>query len=234
MIGRGRWSLGLFLAAWMVSLPAAAAVWKADGQVGFIHFFVEMHDEQDPVTVLLRIENHSKVQSFSVSRYFVQMTDSDNQLVRAVSGDEVVSNYLRRLRQLMPQNEHEINELLGGIRADYPQEKIIEAYGRLKGYMQKGRPVGWRSQVENWFMGRPGSKSQQLQEAEGLIEAIGDLGKNYLWPNDIAPDASYTGMVFFERPVKQPVSIYFQMGEQFLGTKLVLAESDEKSKKKNK
>jgi hypothetical protein len=213
-----------------MAIPAVvrAAIWKASGEVGLITFFAEMNDERDPVTVLLRIENHSKITSFSVSRYFVQMTDADNHLIRPVSGDEIVSGYLRRLRKLMPRNENEIDGLMGEIRADFPQQKIVEVYGRMKEYMNHGRPVGWRSQVQNFLTGKQASQQAQLQEADTLIEEIGGLAKNYLWPNDIAPDTTYTGVVFFDRPVKQPANIFFQVGEQFIGTKMILTESDKK------
>jgi len=209
-------------------LLTTAAVWKAAGEIGFVHFYAEMKEEEDLVTVLLRIENHSKVESFKVTRFFVQMTDASNQRVRPVTADEVVSGYLKQLRELLPRHAAEIDSILGEIRADFPQEKIVEVYGRLKEYMRQGRPVTWRTELENWLLGKRQSNEADIAKADQIIEKIGILAKNYFWPTEIAPDSNYTGVVFFRKPMQQPVNIFFQVGEEFIGTQMRIVIGDEK------
>ncbi len=216
----------LFVALGLVAGPADGAVWKASGQIGFTDFYAEMNDEKDPVMVQLRIENRSQVSSLRVSRYFVQLTNAENNRMRPVTADEMASDYLQRLRILLPRHAREIDQSLSDIQADFPQEKIVEVYGRLKKYMRQGRPIKWRCQLENWLLGKPPSKLQEIQEAEGLIEKIGRLAENYFWPTQIAPNTVYTGLVFFERPARQPARVYFQMGEDFLGRTMSLAAGD--------
>lgn len=208
------------LAASLVAGSAAvsgAAVWKAEVQLGMADIYAEMNDDADPAVVLIRVENHSKTESVSVSRYFVQMTDGQNRPVRPVTADDLVSERLRKLRRLMPENVREIDALVGEIQADYPQEKIVSVYARLKQFVSQGRPTGWRTHVENWLLGTRSASSRELLTAEDVIEDIGNVSRNYLWPRDVAPDSVYTGTVFFERPLQDPASIFFEMNRKFLG-----------------
>ncbi|MBN1594371.1 hypothetical protein JW933_00445 [candidate division FCPU426 bacterium] len=197
---------------------ATAAVWKAAGEIGLATFYAEMKDGKEPVAVLLRIENHSKEESLSISRDFVYMLDGGKKYVRPVSADEMVSGHLKRLRTLMPQHALEIDAILGEIQADFPQEKIVEVYGRLQEYMKRGRPITWRTSLENFLLGRRQSSEKDIVEAQQVIEEIGLLSKNYFWPNDIPPDSQYTGMVFFKKPLQEPASIYFKIGNEYIGT----------------
>jgi len=215
--------LTLLLLCWPIS-SARAAIWKADVQLATVDIYAEMNDDTDPVVVLIRVENHSKTESVSVSRYFVQMTDGQNRPVRAVTADDLVSERLRRLRRLMPQNVHEIDALVGEIQADYPQEKIVSVYARLKQFFAQGRPTGWRTHVENWLLGTRYGSPKELRTTEDVVEDIGDISRNYLWPRDVAPDSVYTGTVFFERSIQDPASIFFEMNKQFLGKPMTLAK----------
>jgi hypothetical protein len=86
--------------------------------------------------------------------------------------------------------------------------------------------MGWRSSLENWAGGKRYSSDEDLKQAQVLIEEIGGVAKNYLWPRDVAPDTVYTGLVFFERPPKDPLHIFFEMDHQFLGTAMVLDSGD--------
>ena len=223
-------AVGMLFLALGLAGPAAGAVWKASGQIGFTDFYTEMNDEKDPVMLRLRIENRSQVSSLRVSRHFVQLTNADNNRMRPVTADEMASDYLKRLRVLLPRHAQEIDQSLRDIQADFPQEKIVEVYGRLKKYMKQGRPVKWRCQLENWLLGKPSSQLQEIQEAERLIEKIGRLAGNYFWPTEIAPDTVYTGLIFFERPLQHPPRVYFQMGEDFLGKTMSLAAGDKPGK----
>ena len=223
-------AVGMLFLALGLAGPAAGAVWKASGQIGFTDFYAEMSDEKDPVMVQLRIENRSQVSRLMVSRHFVQLTNAENNRMRPVTADEMASDYLKHLRILLPRHALEIDQILNDIQADFPQEKIVEVYGRLKKYMKQGRPIKWRCQLENWLLGKPLSQLQEIQEAERIIEKIGWLAENYFWPTEIAPDTVYTGLVFFERPARQPPRVYFQMGEDFLGKTMSLAEGDKPEK----
>jgi hypothetical protein len=201
--------------------PARGAIWKATVELGTVGVYAEMNDATDPVVVLIRVENHSKLQSVPISEYFVQMMDGKNRYLRPVTADDVASVHLQRLREDLPRYGGEIDTLLGSIRADYPQEKIVAVYGRLQEFFAHGHPLRWRRQVENWFLARRESTPVEFQAAQDEVTAIGTLSRNYLWPRDVAPQAVYTGTLFFERSTQDPVSIYFQIGKEFLGTKMV-------------
>ncbi|NTV52775.1 MAG: hypothetical protein HGA76_07170 [Candidatus Firestonebacteria bacterium] len=210
--------------AW--SAAADAAVWKSSGQIGLTGFAAEADDSKQPMTVAIRVENHSKLAAVSVSRYFVQMSDGEKKLLRPVTADEIVSDRLQKLRELLPQNVREIDHMMGEIQADYPQQKIVDVYARLKQFMAQNRPTHWRSNLENWILGKRYSTDAELTQAQVIIEEIGDVAKNYLWPRDIAPDTVYTGLVFFERPPKDPLHIYFEIDHQFLGNTMALDSGD--------
>ncbi|MCD4814517.1 hypothetical protein K8S19_12605 [bacterium] len=218
----------LTLAVWV---PGHAAVWEMTGQIGLIQVYAQMEDTEDPITVLLRVENIAELESFKVSRDFVLMKDSESTQIRPISADEVVSGYLQELRTLMPQHAPEISDILGEIRADFPQEKIVEVYGRLKKYMQIGKPITWRTNLENYLLGKRHSTRADFQAAEKIIEKIGVLSKNYFWPTEIAPDAQYTGIVFFESSFKHPVTIFFQIGKNFIGAPMQIIHGDKKIEK---
>lgn len=203
-----------------------AAKWKAGGVIGFSHFFAEMDDHQEPVTVLIRIENHSSRNMLEITRHFVQLTDAKNQRIRPISADEVVSDHLKKLRDLMPQHAEEIDMLLGEIRADFPQEKIVQVYARLKEYMRQGRPITWRTGLKNLLLGKKSSGAKDIVRAEMLIEKIGAHSKNYLWPTEVAPGANVTGIVFFKKAIHQPVNIFFQQGSDFIGTRMRIVAGD--------
>lgn len=203
-----------------------AALWEMTGRIGHIQAYAQMEDTDDPLIVLLRVENISDLESVKVSRHFVQMTDSEKQRVRPISADEVVSEYLQTLRQHMPQHAREIDMLLGEIQADFPQEKIVEVYSRLKKYMAEGKPITWRTNLENTLLGKRHATKEDFAAAEILIEKIGKLSKNYFWPTNIAPDSNYTGMVFFEKTFKYPVTIYFQVDEDFIGAPMKIIRGD--------
>jgi len=194
-----------------------ATLWKVNGKVGLATFSAQMDDRQDPVTVMIRLDNLALVNPLDVTSYFIQMTDANHELCRQVSADEIVSEDLDQLRQLLPQNEKDIDALLENIRADFPQEKIVKVYARLKQYMAKGHPIQWRAQVENFLLGKRPSTASDIQKANRLIESIGALSHNYFWPGSIAPGDSKTGILFFKRPVKQPASLFIQVGTDFLG-----------------
>jgi hypothetical protein len=221
---------GVWMAAGLALLlggtAAEAAVWKSTGQIGLTGFSAEVDDSKNPMVVAIRIENHSKLTAVSISRNFVQMTDGDNKPLRPVAADEIVSDRLHKLRELLPQNVNEIDQLMGQIQADYPQQKIVDVYAHLKQFMAQNRPMGWRSSLENWAGGKRYSSDEDLKQAQVLIEEIGGVAKNYLWPRDVAPDTVYTGLVFFERPPKDPLHIFFEMDHQFLGTAMVLDSGD--------
>jgi hypothetical protein len=218
-MGRTIFILCLLLPA----LPVRAAVWKATVEVGGLVVYAELNDATDPVVALIRVENRSKLKSIPISEYFVQMVDGEGRRLRPVTADDVVSEHLERIRSLLPRYASELDRLVGSIRADYPQEKIVTAYARLRNYFSQGRPVGWRAQVESWLLAKRESTPAEVQAAQQEIEAIGEISRNYLWPRDLAPQATYTGTLYFERSAKDPVSIYFQVGEDFLGTKMTLA-----------
>jgi hypothetical protein len=219
-----KWML-IPLFVWFSTQTASAAIWKATGQIGLLNVDAELRDEQAPVMVFIRIENQSKLAPIAVSNAFVQMTDGKNQRLRPVTPDELVSEHLQKLRQLMPQDVPELNDILGNIQADYPQEKIVAVYGRLKQYLEQGRPRGWRTDLQNWLVGSRASSTDELREASVIVEEIGRLAENYLWPRDVAPQGIYTGLVFFEKPTAEPPSIYFQLGDKFIGTAFKLSSS---------
>jgi hypothetical protein len=216
----------LLLGLLALGTAARAAVWKSTGQIGLTGFAAEVDDSKNPMTVAIRVENHSKLQAVSVSRYFVQMTDGGNKPLRPVTADEIVSDRLQKLRELLPQNVNEIDKMMGEIQADYPQQKIVDVYGRLKQFMAQNRPTGWRSSVENWVAGKRYSTDDELKAAQVIIEEIGGVAKNYLWPRDVAPDTVYNGVVFFERPPQDPLHIFFEIDHQFLGTAMTLDSGD--------
>jgi hypothetical protein len=218
----------LLLAMGMLPRLSVGAKWEASGEIGFSHFFAEMDDQVDPVTVLIRVENHSQQDLLKITQHFVQMTDAKNQRIRPVSVDEVVSDHLAKLRELMPQHAEEIDVLLGEIRADYPQEKIVQVYARLKKYMRQGRPITWRTGLKNMLLGKKSSNAQDIKQAEFLIEEIGTLSKNHLWPTDVAPETNVTGMVFFKQTIHHPVNIFFQQGADFIGTRMHIVAGDKK------
>ncbi len=226
--------LSVLSTAWLAAavFPAQAATWKANGQIGMIGFAAEMDDGKNPVTVFIRVENHSKLSPVTISRYFVQMTDGDNKPLRPVTADEIVSDRLHRLRSLLPQNVNEIDTMMGEIQADYPQQKIVAVYARLKQFMTQNRPTGWRTRLENWFAGTKFSTDEELKQAEVLIEDIGALAQTYLWPRDVTPDTVYTGVVFFERVPKDPKHIFFEIDHQFIGTTMVMVDGDSSKKVK--
>jgi hypothetical protein len=203
---------------------AKAAIWKAEGEIGWMAITAEMDDSQNPVQVTVRIENRSQRDKLTISRYFVQMIDGEQHPVRPVAADEIVSEHLQELRQLLPENVHEIDALLGDIRADYPQEKIVAVYGKLKTFMDQGRPQDWRSTILNWVSGVPSSQQTQHQKAQDIIEEIGVISQQFLWPRDVAPQGIYNGVVYFERPVKNPPSIFFEMNKKFVGLKMTQLE----------
>ncbi len=202
-----------------------AALWEASAQIGSLGVHAELDDSQDPAVVMVRVENHSQVSAINISENFVQLLDSERRRLRPISPDDIVSEKLDRLRALLPQHVREMDLLLGEIRADYPQQKIVTAYGLLTQYLNQGLPLGWRTRLENWLLGTPASSPDAVPEAKRLVEEIGLLGRNYLWPRDVAPEAVYTGMVFFERPTQEPVRIFFQLNEDFVGLQMHLAAS---------
>ena len=209
-----------------LNLPVWGAVWQGSGEIGLITFYAEMDDTKDCIQLMLRIENNSKLKSIKVSRFFVQMTDGENNRLRPITADELVAEKLKRMRRLLPQHALEINQLLVEIKADFPQEKVVEVYGRLKKYMQRGRPISWRTWIENFLLRKKASKNSEVLEAKKLLQEIGYLAKNYFWPQDIAPDNIYTGIVFFEKPNKFPPSVFFQIGEKFIGAKMRIVKGD--------
>lgn len=211
----------------LLAAPSAgpAAVWKAAGQVGLTGIQAEMDDANTPAAVMIRVENFSKIAPVPVSRLFIQMNDNQKNRLRPIPPDELVSRRLERLRQLLPEHVREVNGMLGEIKADYPQEKLIAAYGRLREFMARGRPMDWRSGLENWLGGVHPSTPAEIAEANRLIEEIGDIARNYLWPRDVAPQTVYTGMVFFSPPLQGPPFIFFEVGEEFVGWPMTLAAS---------
>jgi hypothetical protein len=222
----------MVLACCWGSLVTHAATWKADGEIGMLGFGAEVDDSKNPMPVLVRVENHAKLASTSISRYFVQMTDGDNKPLRAVTADELVSERLQRLRKLLPQNINEIDAMMGEIQADYPQQKIINVYARLKHFMTQNRPTGWRTRFENWVSGTRFSSDEELKQAQVLIEEIGSISQNYFWPRDLAPNAVYTGVLFFEHAPVDPMHIFFEVDRQFIGTSMKLISSDSVKNKK--
>jgi hypothetical protein len=80
--------------------------------------------------------------------------------------------------------------------------------------------------VENWVAGKRYSTDDELKAAQVIIEEIGGVAKNYLWPRDVAPDTVYNGVVFFERPPQDPLHIFFEIDHQFLGTAMTLDSGD--------
>ncbi len=99
----------------------------------------------------------------------------------------------------------------------------MTAYARLKNYLDQGRPLSWRTQVENLLLARRASTPEDLQAAQQEVERIGWVSRNYLWPRDVAPQAVYTGTLYFERSSRDPVSIFVQVDKEFLGTKMTQA-----------
>jgi hypothetical protein len=210
--------------------PAFGAIWKTRATLGLVDIYVEMNDREDPVTVLLRVENHSLVEQLPITARFVQLTDGDQKWLRPVGAEEVVSGYLEQIRHQLPRSAREIDARLMEIKADYPQEKLVRVYGELTNYLQQDRPLTWRTQLENWLLARRASRPEEIQSAGELVERIGKLSQSYLWPTEVAPGATVTGMLFFRRPLKQPAHIYFQIGktgQEFFGATLELAASDE-------
>lgn len=217
----------------LLCFPCQAAIWKAGGKVGLTGIQAEMNDGNTPAAVMIRVENFSKLAPVTVSRYFIQMTDGQKTPLRSIPPDELVSGRLERLRQILPQYVHEINQMLGEIKADYPQEKLIAVYAQLREFMAHGRPQDWRSGLQNWLEGVRGSTTPaEIAEANRLIEEIGDLARNYLWPRDVAPNAVYNGLVFFDVPVHGPPFIYFQMGQEFIGWPMVMEAGGPQKKKR--
>lgn len=213
--------MGLAALIVLWSTPSAFGItWKTSAQIGSMHLEAELDDDHDPVSVRVQVENQSGRESVHVTRSFVALVDAEQQPLRSVPADEIVSDRLKTLRTLLPQYAQDVDLILGEIRADYPQEKIVSVYGKLKAYMSQGRPVNFRAQVENWITGKRGSQPNEVRQADALIEEIGLLGKDYFWPNDIPPLGIYRGVVYFERPAHWPPSVYFQVGDRFLGVKL--------------
>lgn len=205
----------------------SAATWKASGQIGLVEVFAQLEDNQTPMAVLIRAENHSRLAKVEISRYFVQMTDAENRPLRPITADDLVSERLEKLRQLLPRQALDIDAIIGDIRADYPQEKIVEVYGRLQKYLDQGLPITWRSSLENWLLAKPASTAKDEEEAGKLIKDIGDLGRNYLWPRDLAPDSTYTGVVFFEQTSRHPASIFFEINHQFIGMRMTPSQGNQ-------
>jgi hypothetical protein len=216
--------LGICFGLFRFTQDAKANHWKAEGEIGWMAVSADMDDSQNPAVVNVRIENRSQRDKLTISRYFVQMTDGDQRPVRPVAADEIVSEKLQILRSLLPDSVHEIDVLMGEIRADYPQEKIVAVYGKLKTFMDQGRPQDWRSSVLNWVSGVKSSQPNQYQQAHKVIDDIGELSQKFLWPRDIAPTGIYSGMLYFERPAKDPPSIYFEMNKKFVGLKMTQVE----------
>lgn len=205
--------------------PARSTTWEVKGKVGFLNFYAEMDDSQNPVPVLLRLENSALIEALTITPYFVLLTDANRQPSRAVTADEIVSDYLDELRELLPQHQADIDLMLREIQADFPQEKIVKVYATLKAYMADGRPISWRANLENFLLGKNASQKQDVKRAEQLIEAIGTLSKNYLWPGQIAPGESRTGLLYFKRPVKHPAHLYIQVDRDFLGLPFEVKQS---------
>lgn len=215
-----RISWAVFLSGFILFINVAvssATIWEVRGKVGLTSFYAEMDDTKDPVQVLIRVDNQALIESIDIPYYFVQMTDGNKQRCRPVAADEIISDYLDELRGLLPKHQKDIDEMLLEIRADYPQEKIVKVYANLMEYMKNGRPITWRANVENFLLGKRSSNQGDITRSETLIQAIGELSENYFWPNQIPPGESKTGILFFKRPVKQPASLFIQVGESFLG-----------------
>lgn len=205
------------------SFQAGATVWKATGELGLTTVYAQLDDSTNPAQVQVRVENHSQLAGLKISRNFVQLLDAEGLRQQPCPADELVGDKLEKLREWLPQYAREINQLLSEIRADYPQQKIVEVYGRLQSYLDQGRPMEWRTQLENLLLAKRPSKPEEIQAARLEVASIGELAKNYLWVNELAPDSQVTGVLYFERPTKLPPQIYFQVGERFLGMRMALA-----------
>jgi len=205
-----------------------SAIWKVTGKIGFTSFFAEMDDTQDPVPILVRLDNLASVKALEITPYFVQMTDGNKIPCRPITADEIVSDHLDELRNLMPQHQVDIDKMLVEIQADFPQEKIVKVYANLKKYMGQGRPITWRANLENILLGKRASEKRDIKKAEKLIEAIGVLSENYFWPDQIPPSGSKTGLLYFKRPIKQPANLYIQVDQEFLGLSFEVKKSDSK------
>lgn len=236
--------------------PVRAAVWEADLSVGFANVYAQLDDTHDPVSVMIRVENHSQTQHFSlgpdkpqdllymrfdgslynyegdlrsysyqkrngrINADLVLLMDKESHRMRSVSADEIVGELIEDLRELLPRHTRAIDRLLGGIQSDYAQEKIIEVYARLKNYTQKGRPLRLQSQVENFLFARPEPSEADYRAAEEMIETIGQIGQNYLWPRALAPGEVVTGVIYFKRPAIMPPRIFIRTDDKeanFLG-----------------
>lgn len=159
----------------------------------------------------------------------VLLMDKEDQRMQSVSADEIVGEIIQELHQRLPRHAREIDRLLGGIQSDYAQEKIVEVYARLKNYMQSGRPLRLQSQVENFLLGRPEASETDCRAAEEMIESIGRISQNYLWPRALAPGEVVTGLVYFKRPVKVPPRLFVRTSEEeatFLGREMKQVSGD--------
>lgn len=222
---KGKYGLAIALVM-LLGNTAGGAIWEVSGNIGFSGFYAEMNDAEDIVTLFVRIENHAGLQGLEITPYFVQMTDANKNRCRPVTADEVVSDYLDKLRILLPQHQQDIDMLLEEIQADFPQEKIVKVYAKLKGYMKEGRPITWRAGLENTLLGKRHSTNSDIEKAEVIIEKINDLSNTYFWPGNIPPGESKTGILYFKRPVKNPASLFIQVGDDFLGLPFEVKKSD--------
>ena len=220
------------LRAWLLAVclavPAAAGAetWTAAGRMAMLEYHAELRTDENPAVLLVRLENRAELEPIHIGPHFIRVLDGAGLPVRPVPVESLVSERLEKLRELLPESRREIDALLGEIRADYPQEKVVEAYARLKRFLEADRPLTWRTRLENWLLGRERSGPSQAEEAAILVEEIGDLARNYLWPRDLAPGAVYTGMVFFRRPPEVPPSVFFAVGgKSVLGRTMNLESS---------
>lgn len=169
---------------------------------------------------------------FGVSPDFAALTDANARRLRPVLADELVSENLKALRRLLPDQVAEIDQLLSSIQSDYGKQKLIEVYGRLTLLKEQGWPVHWSRQVGHWLLGRRQAGQEDFRQAERLIEEINRIANNYLWPRSLAPGEVMTGVLYFEKPVKLPPRIYFKFSEKdegMIGTAMQLKTGDAKT-----